>query len=227
MARIDLVRQDESNARLNQQINSGVFDADTLYVVENRFVIAALATSPEDTAIAKIDTFNVIAPKWNTCSTCPQIDPALLLKHDRYGSKLGEVITFANSSPNRSYYLRSGWSWSEDWGTWSDRKIAILNFTLPTSPCKSLNLKFDTFAVKGKLPVQEIIVKINGIFYKKLSLTHVYDNALEIVFTPEMKQSKYLSIEFDIHYPTRPVDLIPDRPDYRKLGIGISTATFN
>lgn len=227
MARIDVAKQDQSNAKLNHQIDSGVFDIDTLYVVENRFVIAALATAPEDTAIAKIDTFNVIAPKWNKCSNCPLIDTALVLKRDRYASKLGEAITFANMSPKRSYYLRSGWSWSEDWGTWSDSKIAILNFSWPTSPTKSVNLKFDTFVVKGKLPVQEIDVKVNGTFYKKLSLTHVYDNALEIVFTPEMKQSKYLSIEFDIYHSTRPVDLIPDRPDHRKLGIGIISATYH
>jgi len=226
MARIDLVKQDESNARLNQQIDSGAFDANTLYVVENRYVIAALATAPENTAIAKIDTFNVIAPGWNECGTCPPIDPKLILTRDRYAPKLGETISFANSSPNRSYYLRSGWSWSEDWGTWSDSKIAILNFSWPISASKSLNLKFDTFVVKGKLPIQEIDVKVNGIFYKKLSLTHVYDNTLDIIFTPEMKQSKYLSIEFDIHYPTRPVDLIVDRPDYRKLGIGVRSAVF-
>lgn len=226
MARIDQAKQDESNARLNQQINSGAFDVDTLYVVENRYVIAALATAPDNTAIAKIDTFNVIAPKWNSCSTCPPIDPKLILARDRYASKLGESISFTNSSPNRSYYLRSGWSWSEDWGTWSDSKIAILNFSWPIAPSKSINLQFDTFVVKGKLPVQEIDVKVNGIFYKKLSLTHVYDNALEIVFTPEMKQSKFLSIEFEIRYPTRPVDLIEDRPDHRKLGIGVRTAVF-
>jgi hypothetical protein len=226
MARIDLVKQGKSNARLNKQIDSGVFDVDTLYVIENQFVIAALATALENTAIAKIDTFNVIAPKWNTCSTCPSIDPALVLKRDRYASKLDETISFANSSPNRSYYLRSGWSSSEDWGTWSDSKIAILNFSWPTSPSKSINLKFDTFVVKGKLPAQEIDVKINGIFYEKLSLTQVYDNELEIIFTPEMKQSKYLSIEFDIYHPTRPADLIPNQPDQRKLGIGVRSAVF-
>ena len=62
MARIDLVKQEQSNVKLNQQIDSGILDRDTLYVVENRFVIAALATVPESTAIAKIDTFNIIAP---------------------------------------------------------------------------------------------------------------------------------------------------------------------
>ena len=226
MARIDLAKQDESNARLNQQIDSGAFDADTLYVVENRFVIAALATAPEDTAIAKIDTFNVIAPGWNNCRTCPPIDPALLLKRNHYASILGEAISFANSSPNRSYYLRSGWSWSEDWGTWSDSKIAILNLSWPTSPSKSINLKFDTFVVKGKHPVQEIDVKVNGVLYKRLILTQVYDNELDILFTPEMKKSKYLSIEFEMHNLARPVDLIEDRPDHRKLGIGVRTAVF-
>lgn len=226
MARVDLAKQEASNIKLNRQIDTGSFDQDTLYVIENRFVIAALASAPENTAIAKIDTFNVIAPKWNICSTCPPIDSALLLARDRYASKLGETISFANSSPNRSYYLRSGWSWSEYWGTWSDSKVAILNFSWPTGPSKSINLKFDTFVVKGKLPVQEIDVKVNGIFYKKLSLTHVYDNALEIVFTPEMKKAKYFSVEFDIGHPTRPVDLIVDRPDHRKLGIGVRTAVF-
>ena len=227
MARIDQAKQDESNERLNKQIDSGEFDVDTLYVVENQFVIAALATASEDAVIAKVDTFNVIAPKWNACVTCPPIDPKLILARDRYASKLGEVISFGNSSPNRSYYLRNGWSWPEDWGTWSDGDTAILNFSWPTSPTKSINLKFNTFVVKGRLPIQEIDVKINGIFYKKMSLIQVNDNALEIIFSHEMKQSKYLSIEFDIHKSARPIDLIPSSTDYRKLGIGISSASFH
>ncbi|MBU3630031.1 DUF6311 domain-containing protein [Polynucleobacter sp. AP-Melu-500A-A1] len=226
MARVDLAKQEASNAKLNQQIDTGAFDQGTLYVVENRFVIAALATASDNTAIAKIDTFNVIAPKWNDCSNCPPIDPKLILSRDRYASKLGEVISFANSSPNRSYYFRSGWSWSEDWGTWSDSKNATLNFTWPQLSPKSLNLQFDTFVVKGKHLVQEIDVKVNGVFYKKLFLTHVYDNELDIIFTPEMKKSRYLSIEFEMHNLARPVDLIEDRPDHRKLGIGIRTAIF-
>lgn len=226
MARIDLLKQDESNAKLNRQIDTGIFDINTLYVIENRFVIAALATAPDSSAIAKIDTFNVIAPNWKNCASCPPINTDLILTKNRYAPTLGEVISFAKSYPNRGYFLRSGWSWSEDWGTWSDSKTAILNFTWPTTPSKNLNLKFDTFVVKGKLPTQEIDVKVNGIFYTKLILTHVYNNELSIIFTPEMKKSKYLSIEFEMHNLARPVDLIEDRPDYRKLGIGIRSAAF-
>jgi hypothetical protein len=196
-------------------------------VVENRFVIATLATAPDSTAIVKIDTFNVIAPGWKECGNCPKIDPKLILTRDRYTSNLGEVISFANSSPNRSYYFRSGWSWSEDWGTWSDSKTAILNFPWPKRSSKSLNLKFDTFVVEGKHPIQEIDVKVNGVLYKKMILTRVYNNEFNITFTPEMKKSKYLAIEFEMHNLARPVDLIEDRPDHRKLGIGLISATFN
>jgi hypothetical protein len=227
MARIDLTKQETSNTKLNQQIDSGVFDADTLYVLENRFVIAALATAPDDTAIAKIDTFNVIAPGWNTCSTCPSIDPELLLKRDRYALKLGEVISFAVSSPNRSYYLRSGWSWTEDWGTWSDGEIATLNFSWPKSTSKSLNIKFNAFVVKNKLSTQEIAVRVNGVAYKKLHVTHTHENSLEILFTPEMKKTKHLSIELGIPNSGRPIDHIPGSTGYRKLGIGILSASFN
>ena len=67
---------------------------------------------------------------------------------------------------------------------------------------------------------------VNGIFYTKLLLTSVYNNELKIILTPEMKQAKYLSIQFDMHNLARPVDLIADRPDPRKLGIGIRSATF-
>jgi hypothetical protein len=226
MARVDLAKQEASNIRLNQQIDTGSFDQNTLYVIENRFVISALASATDNTAIAKIDTFNVVAPSWNDCGNCPPIESKLILARDYFTTKPGEVISFANSSPNRSYYLRSGWSWSEDWGTWSDSKTATLNFSWPQSSPKSLNLQFDTFVVKGKHLVQEIDVKVNGVFYKRLILTHVYDNELDILFTPEMKKSKYLSIEFEMHNLARPVDLIEDRPDHRKLGIGVRTAVF-
>lgn len=226
MARVDNEKQDASNAKLNQQIETGKYDSNTLYVVENRFIIAALANASTSTAIAKIDTFNIIAPGWNACSKCPEISASFTLAKDRYATELGKTISVSSSSPNRSYYLRSGWSWSEDWGTWSDSKTAILNFSWPNKTAKSITLDFDTFVVKGIHPVQEIDVAVNGIFYKKLLLTNVYNNQLKIVFTPEMKQAKYLSIQFDMHNLARPVDLIVDRPDHRKLGIGIRTATF-
>lgn len=226
MARVDNEKQDTSNAKLNLQIETGNYDPNTLYVVENRFVISALANASQNTAIAKIDTFNIIAPEWNNCSKCPGINSSLILVRDRYASDLGQTISLSSSSPNRSYYLRNGWSWSEDWGTWSDSKSATLNFSWPKEESKSITLDFDTFVVKGKHPIQEIDVKVNGIFYKKLFLTDVYNNQLKIVFTPEMKKAKYLSIEFNMHNLARPVDLIVDRPDHRKLGIGIRSAVF-
>ena len=226
MARIDLLKQEASNARLNQQIDTGAFDKDTLYVIENRFVIAALATAPNGTAIAKIDTFNVVAPNWLDCGNCPLIDPSMSLARNRYASKLGEAISFTTSSPNRSYYLREGWSWSEDWGTWSDSKTAVLNFSWPINSAKSINIKFDTFVVKDQLPAQEVDIKVNGVFYKKLISNQVNDNEVEIVFTPEMKKTKFLEIEFDIPNSARPIDLFPDRPDQRKLGVGVRNAVF-
>jgi hypothetical protein len=226
MARIDLEKQDQSNIKLNQQIDSGALDQDTLYIVENRFVIAALATTPENTAIAKIDTFNVIAPGWNNCSTCPPIDPNLMLAKNRYASKLGEVISFNTTSPKRSYYLRNGWSWTEDWGTWSEADLATLNFSWPIGTTKSLTLKFDAFVVDGKHPTQEIDIKVNGNLYQKMIVRDANDQHLRIVFTPEMKSAKYLSVEFKFNNPARPIDLIPNHPDQRKLGIGMRSAVF-
>jgi len=226
MARIDLVKQEQSNTKLNMQIDTGSFDLDTLYVLENRFVIAALASATANTAIAKIDTFNVIAPGWNSCTNCPQINPNLILAKDRYASALGETISFATTSPNRSYYLRSGWSWSEDWGTWSDTDLAVLNFSWPTRSANSLTLKFDAFVIKEKHPIQEIDVLVNGIFYQKMNLNQVSDNQIEIELTAEIKQAKYLSIEFKLRNAARPVDLIENTPDHRKLGIGVKTAVF-
>ena len=226
MARVDNEKQDASNAKLNRRIETGNYDLDTLYVVENRFVIAALAGASPSTAIAKIDIFNIIAPGWNTCSKCPLVNSSYILAKDRYVPELGKAISVSSSSPNRSYYLRTGWSWSEDWGTWSDSKSATLNFSWPKEATKSVTLDFDAFVVKGKHPIQEIDVIVNGIFYTKLLLTSVYNNELKIILTPEMKQAKYLSIQFDMHNLARPVDLIADRPDHRKLGIGIRSATF-
>jgi len=227
MARVDLEKQESSNIKLNQQIETGKFDSNTLYVVENRFVIAALANKNSSTAIAKIDTFNVIAPDWNSCKQCPPIQPSLILAGDRYASKLGELISFASSSPNRSYYLRSGWSWPEDWGTWSDSKTAILNLSWPTTSPQSISLKFDAFVVKGKLPIQEIDVKVNGVYFRTLSLSQSHNHEINIKFTPAMKAAKYLEIEFDIHHLARPADLITDQPDRRELGIGVKSAEFH
>lgn len=226
MARVDLAKEGASNARLNKIINMGLFNSDTLYIVENRFVIAALATADLNTQVAKIDNFNVIAPGWKECLDCPPINQKLILAKNQYATKLGEIIFFNESYPNRSYYLRSGWSWPENWGTWSDGKSAVLNFSWPLMPPKSMKLTFDAFLVGESHPAQEVEVIVNGEFYEKLTITQASNNHLDILFNTTMKHSKYLTIEFRLHNPARPVDLIENMPDNRTLGIGMKSAFF-
>lgn len=227
MARVDYQKQEISNTKLNTQIETGNYEQNTIYVIENRFVIAALATAHPSTGIAKIDTFNIIAPGWNTCSQCLPIEKPLILKAELFTPDLGKAILLSKDSPNRSYYLRSGWSWSEDWGTWSDGNSATINFSWPKAPAKSVTLEFDTFVVNEKHPIQEIDIKINGFFYKKVILNNANKNLVEIFFTPAIKESKYLSIEFIMHNAARPIDLNIGIDDSRQLGIGIRSAIFN
>lgn len=226
MARIDIQKQEVANQKLDAQINTGKFNEDTLYILENRFLIAALASSPSSTAIAKIDTFNVVAPNWNSCKNCPEIDPTLILTRQHYASKLNEPIYFSTYAPNRSYYLRSGWSWSESWGTWSDSDKAVLNLPWPTKSPNSLELTFNAFVVNDKHPTQKVDVLINGNFYKHLHLSEFQNNHLLIPMTEQMKDAKYLTVDFLITDPARPADLLVNVPDKRKLGIGIISAIF-
>lgn len=226
MARIDSNLEEASNRKLNNQIESGTYDPSTLYIIENRFVIAGLANASPNVAIAKIDTFNVIAPGWLSCKSCPPLNEHYLLSIDQFTPKKGEALFLSSSSPNRSYYLRSGWSWSEEWGTWSDGNLAVLNFFWPKTPAKSITLDLDAFVVDKSHPLQTIDVFVNGFFYKRQILNQVHKNKLKIAFTTEMKNAKYLSIQFDILNPARPADLISNKPDFRKLGIGIRSVVF-
>lgn len=225
MARIDLKKQVAANQKLDAQINSGQFDRDTLYIVENRYVIPALATSPDNTAIAKIDTFNVIAPNWNNCSNCPPINPKMLLNINRFVPKLNRNIFFNGNNPDVSYYLRQGWSWTENWGTWSEGKTAVLNLAWPNASSISLELKMNAF-ITDKQPTQDIDVVVNKVHYAHIKLNQTEDNHLKIDFNSEMKAQKYISIEFHIQNPTAPASLDMNVPDKRQLGIGIISAIF-
>lgn len=224
MARIDIDRQYAANKKLDDQINTGNFDRSTLYIVEDRYVIAASATKSSDSVLARINDLNVLAPGWDQCNDCPTIKNSLLIKSSQFSPHLMHPIYFSTGSPYLSYYLRSGWSWPESWGTWSDNTKAILNFSWPSKRVNTLNLVLNAF--QGGEVAQNIKVSINGQPYQKYSLAKETNNEITIVFSAGMKAEKYLSVEFEIESPKRPYDISINNGDKRKLGIGIISATF-
>lgn len=64
----DAMRQSEQNAAA--RLRDGRYEADTLFILDNRSVQAARATLNDDDILVRVDGLNVLAPGWNRCTTC-------------------------------------------------------------------------------------------------------------------------------------------------------------
>lgn len=224
-ARIDQKKIYESNQRLEYQIDTGNLHGDTLYILEDQFIISAIANSPSDTVIAKIDDVNVVIPGWKNCNECLQPEDKKILRIEQFSPQLNGLISFSDKSKNNSFYLRSGWSWPEDWGTWSDGKNAVLNFPWPQKSPNLLKIGLNAF-IGAPEKYKLLSVSLNGKHYDYFTLSHEVGNEIKINLSEQNKANKYLSVEFIIISPQKPYDLNINNMDKRNLGVGITYAIF-
>jgi hypothetical protein len=71
LARVDPRRLAVLNARVRQQLESGAFEADTLYILYGetyRWPLRSL--DPAADLLGRVDGFVVLAPRWHRCATC-------------------------------------------------------------------------------------------------------------------------------------------------------------
>jgi len=115
-------------------------------------------------------------------------------------------------------YLRDGWSTPENWGIWSDSRIATISF-----PCNAKQFYFNKESIVVNLKLQpfgkqNITVENDGAVVYEGTL----DTAKTISFTGAVGYCKQYAIDFKIRIsdPKSPFEL-GQSDDNRKLGVGI------
>lgn len=228
LARIDNQQVKLANSKLVGTLKSGAYDPSALYILEQRYIIPALATASKDDVLADIDGFTVLAPGWLKCNSCMQIPDSKRIKAEEFRPSSKTLIGFSDHpKDHRSiFYLGNGWSWQEGWGTWSDGPLAAVNIPWPKQTPRTLKLILKAFVITDKHLNQSIDVLVNGLSYTNLTLNEFDNNSLIISISKEMLTQPFLNIEFKIKNPGQPSKLISGNKDQRKLGIGLVSAYF-
>jgi len=125
--------------------------------------------------------------------------------------KLGENIGLAN---NKSIYQTFGWSGTEEWGTWTEGKIAFLVMSVDNS--NNLFLHLNIAGVFNNIPID---MYINNVIIGSFEFAFG-ENIIEI--PKEIYPDNLLKIIFKIKDPKSPMDMGLSG-DTRKLGIGVSS----
>jgi hypothetical protein len=229
LSRVDENKINEANLIYLDAINSGNYDQNALYIIDNGLVFPVLAKlNSSNDLFMHIDGFNVLAPGWKTCDKClAPLSDAQEISKNLPTLQPGSPILFSNmANPQNLYFLSSGWGNPESWGTWSSGKVSEI--TLPPSIYRYKTISLELRAlVSNRLPTQEVGIEINHVSLGNKILSQGDKNFIVINLPRDANNSKNLTIKLTLPNAARPLDLGLALDDERTLAIGIVSAVVN
>ena len=228
LGRMDTANWIESEQETARSMASGNYDADSLYLLDERALIQSVRNiDTQKDLFARIDGFTVLAPGWKQCGTClqaaSQINPLELVPAIEPGQK----TLFNDASPGGAL-LAKGWSETEPWGTWSKSPDAEVMFRV-LAPVHSLRLEATAFLPPGH-ERQRVVISINDMPAITAQLEQADGNLIEIPLTAEMQER--VSSQGVLRLQMQFADAVSPKqfglgPDVRQLALGLKTLTVN
>jgi len=227
-ARIDSAKVDASNHKINASIATGHLEDDSVYIVQDSFVLPLLSKANIDSPLIKLDGLNVFLPNWRRCANCLPLDEGWLLTANKLRPALGEKILFSSSNEKSPYYLGQGWSWAENWGVWSDSGVSTLNLPTPSDRSNGIKLEVQPFVVpeKKKEQIVEIVLNDNLKTYQKVIFSESTPTTIIIPLDQKFNLGNLINIKISLEKPMSPRSLQIGNDDDRRLGIGLISASF-
>ncbi|NQW57337.1 MAG: hypothetical protein HQ456_01375 [Polynucleobacter sp.] len=208
---------------LNLDLKPEAPNSNTLYLLDDWRFSPSLRFAPDTSVdlMARIDGYLVYAPGWKVCKDCREIAKDLQIDSLPPRPTNNDLISFADGQSGVQL-LGEGWSKSESWGTWSDRKIATLLVPKPDRGAKKLILNLRAL-ISPKHTNQVVRVLLDGKSMGRFTLDKGEMNLITLDLAST--QSSFYKIEFDLENPARPADLGMSK-DQRLLGIGLVSLRF-
>jgi hypothetical protein len=213
----------------NKQVNdiaSGKPDSKTLYIIpEDRAGLALCLTTLEPKhSLGKINNYLVLAPLLNQLRpySAALISPIINLSQAR----LGEKIYFQEASLSKvPYILCSGWSKPESWGAWGNGDSAKIYFNLPKGGADAIELNIRSL-INQKHPSQKFEIRTDDTHNYQYVISNASGNKVWVNLSDENRKNGYLVLEFKFNNPIEPAKIGFGNQDYRRLSIGIESASF-
>lgn len=225
LARMSSTALDQARQKTQRMLESGQYDADSLYILDDTVLAAAAkSVNSETDLLTRVDGLVVLAPGWKRCSQCLSMPDEGRRMSLLALMRPGQALIFNYSARQ----LTSGWSTPENWGTWSAGLQAQVDVRV-TPEARSIALEVMAF-VLPQHPAQRVIVSLNGEQVLTTRLVQLQDNHLEIPITPAIRQrladNDRLTIELQLPDAISPEQLgIND--DSRVMGLGLKRLTVN
>lgn len=215
----------EAQQKARGMLESGQYDTDSLYILDDEVVQAAAKSINSDTdLLTRVDGVVVLAPGWKRCAQCLSV-------HDE-GRQMslipllqpGQALTFNH----KARQLADGWSTPENWGTWSQGQRAQI--VLRVSP-QARSIVIDALAfIQPQHPGQRVIVSLNSQQVLSTQLTQFQANRLDIpisaALSQRLKDDDRLTIELQLPDAISPQQLgLND--DTRVMALGIRQLTVD
>lgn len=221
------------NTDLLERMQDGRYEANSLYIIPEQELGRAWCgklTQP-NTALLKIDGYNVLAPNYLKSPSAASIAPDQLINLSNVRGQLSKPVSFgistnisAPASPKGSFVFCEGWGESESWGTWSNGAEARVYLPLPEQRAKSLTLGFQAF-VFDRHPEQIVTIKVNAHKPIQISIRNPKENKVTVPLDVVDWEKGYALVQFQFANPISPKQAghsIDDRP----LAIGLESAVF-
>jgi hypothetical protein len=227
MSRYDAQKQKLAFSNAINSSATGTYDQSTLYIIKNEDLIPiALGLKDQNTLLANIDGFNILAPNFLKNAKEDLIGSFNIIDIQSIRPILHQEISFKRPASQLSVYaLTKDWNNREDWGSWSRSKDMSLILPLPIDQTKVLTLNLRAF-VNGAIPVQTVQVFSDGNELGSYSLTKFEDNIIKVNIPTSAKQKGYVNLELKVPNAASPASIGMDN-DIRELGIGIVWARFD
>ena len=232
LARYDETKLIAANAKYEAAIASGNYDPEALYIIDDERVMPVLMhLDPQKDLFAKIDGFNVLAPGWVACSTCPQPPKESLITKTYPKITMGESIGFGKGQIGVPFLIGvdqrqiKGWGWAypESWGVWSEGAKVKVVLPIPDGKPKMLTMDFRAF-ITAAHPKQTVEVLVNNQLVQTVIFTKDQGNQL-IINIPQNNNLGFIAVELRLPDAKSPKDLgMGD--DVRPLGVGLVRAEF-
>ena len=224
LARVNKDQVAKENEGQLAMMGRGELDDETLYIIDDwKNLRANLSYKKNSDLLARIDGFNVLAPRWKECLKCLDISKGKELPEWIPVNYALERLYFNTHSIARNLTMTSGWPPSgEEWGTWASGTKSQLVIPMPKPTSKDLVLSLNLRALVGPAhPQQQIRIWLDKIDMGVYDLKRFEDNNLSIKVPKDLQKQKFLVIDFDSLNPISPKDLGISPDDTRLLSFGM------
>ena len=228
LARVGTSALEIAQNKAMEAIQTGRYDSDSLYLLDDHFFRQAASTVNTDSELlARIDGFNVLAPGWKKCITCPRVNEELEVRVLHLPPvPFGERM-LVNQYGAGLAYLSSGWSSPEPWGSWPEGKEATI--VLPFAAERPTSILFEVQPLLSPThPKQDVLLFVNGALNAKVTLTMGSERDFEVQIPESVFEwigaNGFMELEFRLPDAASPKD-IGINDDTRKLAIGLIALT--